>query len=138
MPAPIPRGTPMILAKPRIKIEPPIAFAIPPPASPTGFGVCVRNAQFSAPAPLYRRYPKMATRGSNTRTTAPPAATVASASTVRRRMLTKEMPAFSPESDIAPRRSPTRYRPHQQLGENVHDDRHQKQRQSNLYQRTQI
>ena len=52
MPAPIPSGTPMRLAMPRITMDPTMAFAMPPPGSPTGFGVCVRNAQLIEPAPL--------------------------------------------------------------------------------------
>ena len=30
---------------------PKIALAMPPPTSPTGLGICVKNAQFSDPAP---------------------------------------------------------------------------------------
>jgi hypothetical protein len=41
-------------------MEPTIALAIPPPVSPTGFGVWVRNDQFRDPAPLRIRYAKIA------------------------------------------------------------------------------
>ena len=33
---------------------PTMAFAIPPPGSPTGFGICVKNAKFIAPIPSFR------------------------------------------------------------------------------------
>jgi len=52
MPAPIPSGTPSRLAIARMTIEPTMAFAMPPPASPTGFGVWVRNATLIEPMPL--------------------------------------------------------------------------------------
>ncbi len=42
-------------AMPRIIVEPTMAFAMPPPASPTGRGVLVRKAQFIEPTPLYTR-----------------------------------------------------------------------------------
>ncbi len=35
----------------RMVPEPMMALAMPPPGSPTGAGVWVRKAQFSAPAP---------------------------------------------------------------------------------------
>ena len=48
----MPMGTPSRLAIAKISTEPAIALAMPPPGSPTGFGVCVRNAQFNEPKPL--------------------------------------------------------------------------------------
>ena len=51
-PAPIPSGTPIRLAIARITPEPIIAFAMPPPASPTGFGSCVKNEMLIEPMPL--------------------------------------------------------------------------------------
>ena len=45
----------MMLAIPRMNTDPMIAFAMPPPGSPTGFGVCVRNAQLMEPTPRYTR-----------------------------------------------------------------------------------
>ena len=33
------------------RLEPAIAFAMPPPGSPTGFGVCVRKARLIDPMP---------------------------------------------------------------------------------------
>jgi len=54
-PAPIPMGTPIQLAIARIIIEPRIPFAIPPPCSPTGFWIWVKNAQLTEPAPLKTR-----------------------------------------------------------------------------------
>ena len=52
IPAPIPIGTPIRLAIPRIKTDPAMAFAIPPPNSPGGMGVLVKKSRFSEPKPL--------------------------------------------------------------------------------------
>jgi len=48
----MPSGIPIRLAMPSTTPEPTIEFAMPPPVSPTGTGVCVKNAQFSELAPL--------------------------------------------------------------------------------------
>ena len=64
MPAPIPNGTPITLAMPRMNIDPTMALAMPPPASPTGFGVCVRKAQLIDPTPRINQVAENANNGS--------------------------------------------------------------------------
>jgi hypothetical protein len=51
IPVMIPMGRLMQLAKPTRMSVPTIAFANPPPGSPTGFGSSVKNSQFSAENP---------------------------------------------------------------------------------------
>jgi hypothetical protein len=41
-----------------------IAFAMPPPASPTGCGVCVKKSSEIAPAPAFNRWNRMNSSGS--------------------------------------------------------------------------
>src|SRR6202049_1591632 len=106
-------GTPMVLAISKMKAEPAMALAMPPPGSPTGFGVCVRKSQLIEPMPLYTRYPKTAPSGSRTRMTAVAAAKVAKEFTPRRHRLMGAA-AKSEEavvSGMASRHSPPRYRP---------------------------
>ena len=47
-----PAELPIKLAISRMKTDPTMAFAMPPPTSPGGFGVCVRKAQLIEPMPL--------------------------------------------------------------------------------------
>jgi hypothetical protein len=46
---------------------PTMAFAMPPPTSPTGLGSCVKNATLMAEAPCTSRNAKISTRGAMTR-----------------------------------------------------------------------
>src|SRR5580693_6850184 len=141
MPAPIPIGTPIRLAINRIKAEPAMALAIPPPASPTGFGVCVRKAQLMDPMPLYTRYPKIAPSGSKTRITAPTARPVTRLLSPRRHRLTgaeATVVAGVRVSDIGPRRGSAGNRPDQKLGQNIHDNRDDEQCQAYLDQSAQV
>jgi hypothetical protein len=48
----MPTGTPMRLAIASKMPDPRIEFAIPPPTSPTGFGIWVKKARLSELAPL--------------------------------------------------------------------------------------
>src|SRR6476646_3708397 len=65
-PAPIPRGMPIRLAKPRSNIDPAIALPIPPPSSPMGLGICVRKAQFKEPKPRCTTVPRIRNSGTVT------------------------------------------------------------------------
>ena len=47
-----------------------MAFAMPPPDSPSGTGFCVKKARFNEFAPLYTKYTKIAMRGTITRAVA--------------------------------------------------------------------
>ena len=48
-----PIGTAKSAAIPMRISVPTIALAMPPPTSPTGFGMCVKKARFSAPIPSF-------------------------------------------------------------------------------------
>ena len=50
-----PTGMPMSEASPRSSSVPTMALAMPPPASPTGFGSWVKKSQFTDPAPFCKR-----------------------------------------------------------------------------------
>src|SRR5258708_35911297 len=54
-PEPIPIGTPIRLARPISSSVPTIALTIPPPFSPTGAGIWVKNARLRLEAPLAER-----------------------------------------------------------------------------------
>jgi hypothetical protein len=49
-----PIGTANREASPMRMRVPTMALPMPPPASPTGFGNCVKKAKFSAPIPSFR------------------------------------------------------------------------------------
>ena len=51
----IPIGTPIRLANPSSTPEPTMEFAMPPPLSPSGLGICRKKARFSELAPLINR-----------------------------------------------------------------------------------
>src|ERR1019366_7122066 len=137
MPEPMPRGTPMTLATARMIPVPTIALAMPPPTSPGGFGVWVRNAQLTEPIPLMTRYAKMASSGTSTRMAAATANVVAPALVRRRTRPTCCGVDGADELGTHPR-SPAGDAPHQQPGQGVYDERHDKQRQPDLHQRAQI
>src|SRR5258708_23240775 len=94
--------------------------------------------------PLEIREPKSAARGSSTRATAPTAATVTRALTLRRTMLmgasakSAGSMIFAVELGIAQRRCTAGYCPHQELRQNVHDDGHNKECQTHLDQGAEI
>src|ERR1017187_8635360 len=137
MPEPMPRGTPMTLATARMIPVPTMALAMPPPTSPGGLGVCVRNAQLTEPIPLMTRYAKMASSGTSTRMAAATANVVAPALVTRR---TKPTCCGVDCADISGThpRSPAGDAPHQQPGQCVDDEGHDKQRQPDLDQRAQV
>src|SRR5271156_2931835 len=142
IPAPTPRGTPRMLARARMNADPTIAFAIPPPASPTGFGVCVRKAQLSDPTPRYTRQAKIANNGSSTRITVNTAAPVITWSVMRRRkaiggtVCNAEIFVVSGivVSSIRSRGLSAGHAPYQKPSQRIHHYRHQEQSQSNLDQ----
>src|SRR5579864_209602 len=80
----------------------------------------------------------MAISGANTSTTVKIATPVMRWSMSRRRQLIGGTPCRTTtlfiDSGTSPRRLAARHRPHQQLCQRVHDNRNQKQGQSNLYQ----
>ena len=59
----MPTGNPTTDAMPISISVPRIAFAMPPPDSPTGFGMCVKKPIDNAPAPCFSRYARMTTSG---------------------------------------------------------------------------
>src|SRR6185437_1233149 len=131
-PAPMPSGTPMALAMPRITPEPRMALAMPPPGTPTGAGVLVRKAQLMEPIPRFNKSAKIAARGSSTSRTA------ATASAVNRWSSNRRIHEIC--SDLAPallrmdpRWKATSHTPHQQTGERVDYNRHQEQSQADLH-----
>src|SRR5271157_3380146 len=133
MPAPTPSGTPMTLAKPRMKTDPTIAFAIPPPASPTGFGVWVRKAQLIDPTPRKTRYANIANNGTSTRMTVSTATPVITWLVIRRRKeIGGTVCAEIFLSGIGPRRLAASDRPDQQSGQSVDRDGYQEKGQTNL------
>src|SRR5579872_5238444 len=133
----MPTGTPTRLPSKRINDDPAIALAIPPPTSPGGLGVWVRNARLMEPNPLYTRYPKTAAKGSRTRITAVMAAIVARWSMPCRHRLILGAITVCVFVWLAmrPRGGATRDCPHQNLRQDIHDDGHNKQRQTNLDER---
>ena len=130
-----------MLARARMSAEPTIALAIPPPASPTGFGVCVRNAQLIEPTPRYTRYVNIANNGSSTRKTVSMAAPVMTWSVMRRRKAiggTVRSAVLSPVSGMGARRLAAGNCPDQQSRQGVHDNCHHEQSQADFDERREV
>src|SRR5690349_20813444 len=108
-----------MLAMPRIMMEPINELAIPPPASPTGLGVCVRKDQPREPAPLSTRQAKIATNAQTTITDKP------AAKPVKKRSVSWQRRLICPLG-IGPRWRTSCDRPDQQPRENIHNDGEQK------------
>ena len=72
-PAPMPIGSPIAAAMPMRISVPTIALAIPPPGSPTGFGISVKKSSEMALAPSLTRWNRMKMSGSVATTAAVPA-----------------------------------------------------------------
>src|SRR5512133_590540 len=134
MPAPMPRGTPIRDAMPRMIAEPTMAFPIPPPFSPTGTGPCVRNARFSDPIPLTTSDAKIATSGEMTMMAATVAATVAPVFLTRRAILSRRILLLG----IGPRRHSASRHPHQGASDHIHDQGNEEKAQADLDDRTEI
>src|SRR5579863_3446569 len=126
----MPIGTPAKLPSNRISAEPAIAFAMPPPNSPGGLGVCVRKARLIEPRPLYSRYPNTAPSGRSTRTTAASAAHVANPSTPRRHKLKEgaEIELGTVALDICPRGCASSDGPHQYLRQYINNNGNDEER----------
>src|SRR5208283_4256365 len=137
MPEPMPNGSPIRLATAKISPVPTIAFAIPPPTSPGGFGVWVRKARFTEPIPLITRYTKMASSGTSTSTTASTANTVAPWLMMRRPRLTSCGAEGDTELGTHPR-SPPGDAPDQQPRQRVDDESHNEKSQPDLHQGAEI
>src|SRR5580658_571466 len=134
IPPPIPIGMPIKLANPSSTPEPTMEFAIPPPFSPSGFGIWVKKARFSELAPLISKYPKITTSGVTTRIVANTASAV-TAWSVNARIFDFKLSSYTNLSSMRLRRRAARHRPHQQLRQRIHNNRHDEQRQSDLNQR---
>src|SRR4051794_25408961 len=120
-------------------MDPTIALAIPPPCSPTGFGVCVRNAQLIDPIPRYIKYPKIATNGASTTSTVRIATPVMRWSVKRRRRLiggTGAMALISSRDSV--RGLAAGHSPNQQPRQGIHDNRDQEKSEPDLYQSSQV
>src|SRR5271166_6594963 len=137
MPEPIPRGSPITLATARITPVPTIPFAMPPPASPGGFGVLVRKSMLTEPIPLITRYTKMASKGTSTRTAAETANAVAPWLVMRRQRLTSCGAAGDTELGTYPRSS-AGDAPDQQPRQGVDDESHDEKRQPYFHQGAEI
>src|SRR5437868_3290134 len=112
----MPTGSPNMLAMRRMITEPTSALAMPPPTSPTGLGVCVRNDQLSELAPFNARNAKIATSALTTTAESAAATVVARWSVAVRRNLMKRLLA------TCPRRNSTSYAPHQQPGQDINEN----------------
>src|SRR5690348_11222005 len=133
MPEPIPRGTPMMLARPSSMIEPTMALAMPPPSSPIGLGICVKNAQFSSPKPRKSTVPRI--RKSGTVTTRAASVIEPSASqleSLRRKETVRK------GLGKGPRRHSPSDRPDQQASQGIHNEGDNEQDQRHFHQRAQI
>ena len=85
-PAPMPIGRPKPDAA-RIRTSvPTIALAMPPPSSPGGLGICVKNATLSDDAPTRTRCPRMKISGSVAATAARNVTPTMTTLTTRRRV----------------------------------------------------
>src|SRR3954451_14543730 len=104
-------------------IDPSSALAMPPPTSPTGFGVCVRNGQFNDPALFNIKYAKIATNVQTTTTDKLAASPVKKESVIWRRRPICRLA-------IGPRGRAARDGPAHQPGKNIHDDSDNNQRQA--------
>src|SRR5262245_42516571 len=96
---------------------PTIALAMPPPGSPTGFGISVKNARSIDPNPLAIRYAKIAIRGAITSSAASVESAVASQSVNIRKPIRSDNGHLLSARDA----------PDQQLREKIDQDRHNEQ-----------
>src|ERR1700760_3786023 len=129
-PAPIPSGTPIMLAVTSNITEPTIALATPPPISPIGLGICVRKSQFSPPTPRTIMVPRI--RNNGTVTISAPSV-ISPRATILVSLRRREM-VVGINLGNGPRRHSARDRPDQQSGQCVHNQRNHKQNQRHFHQ----
>src|SRR5579871_1084074 len=121
----MPSGMPINDARARIRPDPTIAFPMPPPGSPTGFGACVRKAQLIEPTPFITRYAKIANKGTITRIVDPTANNVSKLlDSLRVQLIGSSMRGATTLLAIGPRWHSARRHPHQCLRKRVHNQRH--------------
>src|ERR1700733_14343459 len=143
MPAPMPNGIPIRLARARTTPEPTMAFSMPPPFSPTGTGILVKKSQLSDVTPCFSRSKRIAISGVMTTSVASTASTL-TAPLLKRRLKILTLDARNGgriDWDAIsghPRRCAARHGPNQQTCAGIHDDRNQEERQSDFDERTQV
>src|SRR5260221_14390259 len=139
MPATIPIGTANRAARPIKMSVPAMALAMPPPASPTGFGMCVKNSRVSAGRPCLSTKNRMNPSGTSASATdRAQKATTAPERTRRRR----EVVIISGCRGRRRARHPLQARradpPDENPRQGVDDDGHQEQNEADLDQRVQV
>src|SRR3989442_4679387 len=127
----MPSGSPSRHASPSRISVPAMAFALPPPGSPPGFGRWEKNSTSPAVEPCHSRTPRIRTRG---RTTMPAALAVTAPITALTRcrlrvLLTRSFPHRHLAAGDAP---------HQEPGEGVDGEREDEQEQPDLDERPEI
>src|SRR5712692_3950303 len=140
IPATIPTGTARSAARPiRISV-PTMAFAMPPPVSPTGFGMCVKKSQVRAGSPCLTTKKRMNPRGRSASRTERPLKPTTIPDTMRRRAALRVTGSPCRDGGGAgdPRRTLGADAPDQEAREGVDDDRDQEQHETDLDQGVEV
>src|SRR5213593_4862796 len=136
MPETIPIGTAMPAARPTRISVPTMALAMPPPGSPTGFGIWVKNARLSAGSPCPITKNRMNPSGIRARATEAAQKQTTAPETALRRRRFQDTPSTGRDGDRTDRaRRPLRPdAPDQQARQRVDRDRDEEQHQTDLDQ----
>src|SRR5512141_2826474 len=134
----MPIGRPMRLAIPTINSVPTMACTTPPPVSPAGAGVWVKNAGDRLPAPLSTRFARMKTSGASAATTA-----AIISPTIRllyaRRTVRRFMGRDAPWSQrLAPCARAAGHPPDEEPCAGVHQHRHHEEQEGDVGERREV